>query len=142
MELRWGRPERGCCEAFAIFKRAVTLLEAAFAGFLFSTLMVFLLGVWPAYGRAAEKNRQYLGAAFLARQELEWGMSQPFATLTGRSRDLTLTALVADQSVVTQYHCQLTVSLINPGLKSLAVKVTWPDRNATREVSSATLLAQ
>lgn len=104
--------------------------------------MVFLLGLWPGYARAAEKNRHYVGAAFLARQELEWGLSQPFDGLASRSRDLTLTATVANRISVTPYHCELSVTNVNADLKSLAVRLTWPDRGQTREVTCGTLLAR
>lgn len=105
-------------------KRGLSLLEAAFAGFLFSTVMVGMFGLWPMYARAAAKNRQYLGAAFLARQELAWAQSQPFATLAGRTRNLSLSATIAGRQSQVDYRCQMTVDAVNPDLKSLKVSVT------------------
>ncbi len=123
-------------------QRALTLLECVFAAFLFSTVMVLSFGVWPTYARAADQNRTRIGALFMARQEMEYAMSQGYAAVAPRSRTINLTATVGGHTIVTPYLVELQTTTLSPDLKSLHVRVSWTQYKRLNETTCDSLLAR
>lgn len=122
--------------------RALTLLECAFAAFLFSSILVAIFAAWPTYARAADQNRTRVGGLFLARQEMEYAISQGFAAVAARTRSVTMTATVAGNTLQTPYQCALQVTNLSPDLKALHVQVTWQQSGRSQEVSCDSILAR
>ncbi|MBT9586913.1 type II secretion system protein [bacterium] len=93
-----------------------SLLEVVLAAFLVSCVVVSLMGVWPAYARAAEQNRAYLAANFLARQEMEYAINQGYIAVANRTSDVTVRAILAGITAVVDYR-ELSASLFGRDIR-------------------------
>lgn len=123
-------------------RRGFSLLEVLLAAGLVSCLVVALTGVWPAYARAAEQNRSYLAADFLARQEMEYAINQGYSAVANRTSDVTVRSVLAGKGVAVEFHLDTSVTAPNPDLKAVAVRVSWKYGGLNREVRCETLLAR
>ena len=101
-----------------------------------------MLGVWPKYAQAAERNRSYATASFLASQELEAAMAAGFANDPTKSVAFPLRSSLGGTETTETFQLDVTSFNMSPTLKEITVRVTWVQYNVNREIVLETLLAQ
>lgn len=122
--------------------RGFGLLETAIAAAIFSSMLVLLIGIWPAYARAIEKSRLQLGGAQLASQEMEASLAQGYYGVRDRSGKLTLDYVVGGRSFATVYDLEVMATDFTPELKSIQVRVRWSEPTGPKEIHYETLVAR
>ncbi len=115
--------------------RGHNLLEMMLAVVLFSTVVVFLIGVWSTYARAIGKARSVLVATYLGEQLMENCIAAKYANIDlfagAYPQTVTTRALLRGEEVLTEYVTSVAVMNQTADIKAVTVTVEWEEKTAT-----------
>ncbi|MGE4206568.1 MAG: hypothetical protein AB7J86_38285 [Vulcanimicrobiota bacterium] len=114
--------------------RGLTLVETILASFLLGTMIVAVMGVWPAYYRAVEKSKNRRVAVALAEQQMEIAMAEGFLGVRRREESFELESERGGSRVTTRFDCLVQVTQDSLYLKTVTVTVSWPETRNVKEV--------
>ncbi|MBI3927404.1 MAG: hypothetical protein HY319_17835 [Armatimonadetes bacterium] len=119
------------------------LLEVVVATLLFNLVVVFSIGLWATHARTLEKSRHRMVATFLAEQTMENALAEGFYGVKNGADTIAMKTTVHGTVTTVKYDYSVEVAETDdPNLKSIVVKVKWPDDDAQiREVRYETLLS-
>ena len=115
-------------------KRGLTLVETILASFLLGTMVIAVMGVWPAYYRAVEKSKNRRVAVGLADQQMEIALAEGFLGVRRRAESFDLESERRGTQVTTSFDCLVEVTQDNLYLKTVTVTVSWPEGQDIKEV--------
>ncbi|MCA9791265.1 MAG: type II secretion system protein [Candidatus Eremiobacteraeota bacterium] len=115
-------------------KRGLTLVETILASFLLGTMVIAVMGVWPAYYRAVEKSKNRRVAVGLADQQMEIALAEGFLGVRRRAESFDLESERRGTQVTTSFDCLVEVTQDNLYLKTVTVTVSWPEGQDVKEV--------
>lgn len=128
-------------------RRGLSLLEVMVALAIFSTLVVSMISVWATHAQAVAKARYLLLGVFVAERTLEECISKGFVGVDqmatpAEGATVNLTTWRRGNPITVTYTYHVTVDTM-PGpvmLKSIRVRVEWPDKPEPRTVEVESLI--
>lgn len=126
--------------------RAFSLLEVVLAALIFSTIAIFLMGVWTAHARAMAKARHQMTAAYLGQKVMEECLLLGFDNIDSLaslgSQDYSFKVITRGVEVNVVYSAAVTVKLLTPEQKFVEVEVTWNEGVGAERLNYETLLVK
>lgn len=114
--------------------RGISSLETLFAGFLLSSCLFLIISLFPTSQLGLRQSAQLLTAHQVTQSLLEARRAVPWTAIAGETGEL-----VNDNI---RFAYQVTVEDGTPGVRRVAVRVTWTDGSRNRLLERETRISR